>query len=159
MSKQRSGFARRRLRAGVALVLCSAALVLPGCFAAAYDSYVITTDHPGVLYTIKKSWSDQIVWAWAGPTCNQDVSRDGTVGSRYDRALCTFFIIRAHACNDMSGGAHNICYSATEPNQSSDFNDAVDQQLGADDCLALHINPFADYNWTARRLGTGGCQR
>ena len=156
---------RKRRAAGLASITCSATLLLSGCFVAPYDTYVITPDFPGLLYTIKKQYSDALVSIWGGPTCNQDVSGDGTVGSRYDRALCTFFIIRTQSCNATSGAARNLCYAATRPVELSgesnwrDFNDAVDQVNGVDDCLAVHVRPGFDntYNWTARRLNTGGC--
>jgi hypothetical protein len=154
---------RRKLtlrNAGLATLVCAAGLAFSGCFTASTQFAVITPDHPGVLYTIKKKYSDIVVWKWAGPDCNLDVNGNGSPGGPQDRAFCALFFIRVVACNNLSGAQHRLCYAATDlENEWADFSDAVHQQLGSDDCLAVHVNPFAGYNWTARRLGTGGCVR
>jgi hypothetical protein len=157
MSKIRTAFGHRRLRvAGVTALICSAALVMSGCFRAVYDTYVVQ----GNDVVIKQQYSNLIVWNWAGPACNQDLNGNGIPGGEQDRGWCALRLIRAAACSKLSGWVQNVCNAATADSEWDDFNPAASAQAqpGAD-CLTVSVNPVADngFNWTTREVGHGGC--
>ena len=109
------------------------------------------------------------MWRWAGPTCDQDVTGDGTRGSPKDRALCAFFIIRG-ICNGAADGSNRgLCYAATDPNAQTgegkptwvDFNEAANLRRQANSCLAFRYGAFGEirgWNILSRGGGGGACR-
>lgn len=156
-SPRRGSRGQKRRIAGLCALACSAALVLSGCFQAVGGTYVVTSDSPGVLYTIKKSYSDaiEINWVWK---CNVDLNGNGIPGGEQDRGWCALRLMRAVSCPYL-GSLQGVCNAAMADREWDDFNPAMKDAYGLRGCIAVHINPFADntYNWTSRSLGSGGC--
>jgi hypothetical protein len=145
-------------RAGLVALVCAAALVLSGCFRAAYDTYTVTGGH---LYTIKQRYSVMLWWQWAREPCNKDLNGNGVPGGEQDRGWCALRLIRLLACSNLSGVVQNLCNAAAADQEWDDFNPAMrNVAVQGSECLAVDINPFVDnrYNWTNRPLDGGACQ-
>ncbi len=151
-----------RVRGGLALgLLVVSAVALTSC---------VSTSGPygGDHYTmsINRAGTAKILWAWNGPSCDQDVDKDGSRGTPHDRALCAFFVTRAGECNSAKGIAQGICNLATDANRNGsagplwfDYTAAATRVLqNGWACLQVTYGAFGDVRrWTAAPLGYEGC--
>jgi hypothetical protein len=159
MSRFRLRSRRNLYSAGLASLVCAAALAMSGCI----TFTKVGNDH----YTgaIWQRVSDQIVWDWAGPTCDQDTDRNGVKGSPHDRALCGFYLVRVIVCNNIGGVEQALCNNATEANGKAyggallwpEFNVAAQGVANGRACLAFTYYATGDIkDWRALDIGPEG---
>jgi hypothetical protein len=131
------------------------------CFAAAALTGCVYLSKNNDFY-MGQGTTNEVMLSYFGPTCNQDVDRDGTVSSG-DRALCAFFIIRG-MCNGSGDNALKfVCTAVTDPrvvrngydaNVASFILSANVWSRGGQACLRANVNT----GWRAVPLG-GDCQK
>jgi hypothetical protein len=161
MSRFQSLFRGRLRSVGLIATAGVAALALAGCT-------TITQDSESKILSFWERPSDQIVWTWASPSCNQDVNGNGNAGDIEDRALCAFFVTRGTFCNNLRGEPALICNAATDPNGPTDvpgvprwlsFSNAANGFVASGgDCLAVRYGAFGDIRrWVVRDSAHPGC--
>jgi len=151
---------RSKLRsAGIASIVCVAAVALSGC--------VSVTQSGGLNHlTVWKGTTNKLMVEFFGPTCNQDVDRDGFRGTGADRGLCAFYILRG-TCNNQGGQLLKVvCYAVTDPNWRGSGNltmlshfiiQAHYWSQGGADCLIGTLNGGSS-RWQTAKIGQLGCR-
>lgn len=161
MSRFKTHFRGRLRTIGLLGAAGGAVVALAGCM-------TISQDSDSKLLNFWERSSDRIVWAWAGPSCDQDVNQNGNRGDIEDRALCAFFVTRGAFCNNVRGEKQIICNAGTEPNGSTDvpgvprwlsFHNAANAYVAnGGDCLAVRYGAFGDIRrWVVRDSSHVGC--
>jgi hypothetical protein len=115
---------KTRLRAGLAVALAAAALVISGC---QWGSYV-NQGNGNNLFVVHQYFGDNLIW-----NCTANFGTSG-------RAKCVLDFIWA-TCQqqgDQGDGNWPYCYDATrEPTHLADMETAIEQVTGKYDCLSF----------------------
>jgi hypothetical protein len=137
---------KRKLRNTLLAALVGiAALSLSGCVTLAQEPW-------GTRLTFSRHTTDELILAWAGPACDQDLNGNGVSGGPQDRAYCAFYLIRG-ICNGTNDAALKLyCYEGTERGRNqqgywlwSDLDEAAQNLARIPGCLTFdHLSPVGD---------------
>ena len=156
---------------GLAAIACAAALFFSALSLAGpvgkaeaiwYENDYVTVDGdaPGVLFTVKSNWTNYVLVAWAGPVCDQDITGDGTSGSRMDRAYCVLDLARGIVCPHWPDGyGYDACSDVFSRDEWDDADGALNDVAGGNECVAIHAGSTESgpYNYTSRDISEDEC--